>query len=170
MEVLILTGACGVGKTSTAKAWAKRHNGAIIECDFFTEWIFQDSFPHWTQTETDFTAKATAALAVEYLKFGLPLAIENVWSPDGIQQVADGIWAALPEASIRAVWLHCELSENERRDGERIPENQMRERVAIVGAELAAYNWPKGMHPMDTTRLTVEEVLDKIAQLTPLAP
>lgn len=40
MEVLILTGACAVGKTSVAKEWAKRKAGAIIEYDYFMEWIF----------------------------------------------------------------------------------------------------------------------------------
>ena len=37
MEVLLLTGACGVGKTTIAQGWAKSKKGVIIDCDYLTE-------------------------------------------------------------------------------------------------------------------------------------
>ncbi|GEM_PF-4904892 len=33
-EVLVLTGACGVGKSTIAKAWAKSKAGVCIESDY----------------------------------------------------------------------------------------------------------------------------------------
>ena len=64
LEVLILTGTCAVGKTATAKAWAKSKNGAIIECDYFTEWIYNKDFPHWTEEEEKFTSNLAQILAL----------------------------------------------------------------------------------------------------------
>ena len=61
LEVLILTGPCAVGKTTTAKAWAKNKNGAIVECDYLTNWIYSDDFPHWTEEEEKFTSKLSSS-------------------------------------------------------------------------------------------------------------
>jgi len=44
-ELLILTGACGVGKSTIAEEWAKRKNGAKVDCDYLTEWIYNTDLP-----------------------------------------------------------------------------------------------------------------------------
>ena len=141
MKVLILTGACGVGKSSTAKEWAKRANGAIIECDYFTEWIYKKDFPHWTVEEEYFTAKLTAVSTLEYLKNGMSVAIDNVWSPVGIQILVDLLKKEKIVRSIKVVWLYCDISENHKRDEQRILSHQMKERVGIVNNELKSYEW-----------------------------
>ena len=164
LEVLIITGACGVGKTATAKAWAKKKNGAIIECDYLTEWIYNENFPHWTPEEEAFTVELSGLMAFEYLKRGMSLAIENVWTPKGIEDLRKELFR-MNGITVKTVWLKCDLEENHRRDEERIPEDQMKERVDIVNKELEGYTWPSYVHSIDTTKLSIEEVVEEIDKL-----
>lgn len=165
MEILILTGACGVGKTTTARAWAKQKQGAVIECDYLTEWIFKDDFPHWSAEEERLVVSATLALAKEYLRFPMPVAIENVWTPEGVTRLKAGL-EKLPEVTaLKFVWLYCDSPENHRRDQLRVPENQMKERVDIVGREQRSHHWPDFLHPLDTTEMNVQQTLKCIEEL-----
>ncbi|MEK6478438.1 hypothetical protein WJR50_12920 [Catalinimonas sp. 4WD22] len=165
MEVLIITGACGVGKSTLAQAWAKLKNGATIECDYLTEWIYKADFPHWTVEEEKFVAETTLVLAQQYLKYGMPVAIENVWSPLGIQMLVDGLQKLTHVSSIKVVWLYCALEENQRRDQLRKPENRMNERVAIVMQEQRNHPWPDYVHLIDTGTLSVAQTLGAIEEL-----
>ncbi len=164
MEVLIITGACGVGKSTLSKAWAQSKQGAVIECDYFTEWIYKDDFPHFSRKEENFVADLSATVAMKYMAEAMPVAIENVWTPSGIKELIEGI-SSQDDLQIKVVWLYCENAENHRRDEERIPENQMKERVDIVSQELSSYKWPDYVHPIDTTHITVEETLTIITGL-----
>ncbi len=167
MEVLILTGACGVGKTTIARAWAENKQGAVVECDYLTEWIYRADFPHWTAEEEKFVVSATLALAGTYLRYPMPVAIENVWTPEGISLLKTGL-EKLPEVtSLSFAWLHCDLPENRRRDRLRVPENQMKERVDIVNREQAAHAWPDYVYSLDTTNLSVEETLAMLQEIPP---
>lgn len=162
MEILILTGACGVGKTTLSKKWATEKNGAVVECDYFTEWIYAKNFPKWNSEEEQFTANLSTKVAIEYIKAGMPVAIENVWSPLGIQIIIDQIKAYDKSIKVKAVWLFCEITENHRRDELRIADNQMKERVDIVNDELSGYTWPGFVTKLNSTALTIDETLDKI--------
>ena len=163
-EILILTGACGVGKSTIAKNWAKLKNGATIDCDYLTEWIFNKDFPHWTIEEEKFVARLASKIAIEYVNFGMSTSIENVWSPIGIELLKDEI-QSLEKIKVKVIWLFCELTENHKRDRQRIPENQMKERVNLVNKELENYNWPKYLHKIDTTGLTIEQTIKIIEDL-----
>lgn len=66
-EILILTGACGVGKTTVAREWARGKNGVAIEADYFTEWIHNVSFERFTQEEERLVANLSLVTAKEYL-------------------------------------------------------------------------------------------------------
>jgi shikimate kinase len=165
MEVIIITGACGVGKSTIARAWAKAKQGAIIECDYFTEWIFKSNFPHWTVEEEQFVAALTGTVAHEYLRHQMPVAIENVWSPSGIQILLDRLKEQALVSSIKVIWLVCDRNENHRRDQLRKPEDQMQERVDIVNKELSNYRWPEYVQKVDSTRLSIEETVAVIERL-----
>lgn len=160
-EVLIITGACGVGKSTIAKQWAKSKNGATVDCDYLTEWIYNKDFPQWTIEEEKFVANLAAKIAIEYLRFGMSTSIENVWSPIGIELLKNGIESQL-EVKVKVIWLVCEISENHKRDQQRVPENQMKERVDIVNKELNDYQWPEYLHKLDTTELTIQQTLQAI--------
>jgi len=163
-EVLILTGACGVGKSTIAKEWAKLKNGATVNCDYLTEWIYNKDFPHWTVEEEKFTAKLASKIAIEYLDFGMSTSIENVWSPVGIEILKNEI-ESQAEVKVKVVWLFCEITENHKRDQQRVPEDQMKGRVDIVNKELKDYNWPIYLQKIDTTNLTIEQTIEVIINL-----
>lgn len=79
-NILILTGACGVGKSTIAKTWAKKRQGVCIECDYFTEWIYDNhpiSTDYFLNTES-LVVELSWACAEKYLKSGFSVAIENV--------------------------------------------------------------------------------------------
>lgn len=160
-EVLIITGTCGVGKTTTAKAWAKSKNGAIIECDYLTEWIYKDDWPRFSEEDEKFTLNLASLMAFEYLKKGMSVAIENVWSSKAIEELRNELFR-MQGLKVTSVRLICDLEENQKRDQERVPENQMKERITIVNDELNSQKWPSYTKTIDTTNLSVDEVLKLI--------
>ena len=168
MEALILTGACGVGKSTIAKRWAAAKDGAVVECDYFTEWIYQSSFPRWTPEEEKLVSSLAIATSHEYLKCQMPVAIENVWSPLGIQWLVEYLKHNALATSLKVVWLQCTIGENHRRDQLRIPDNQMKARVDVVNNELKAYTWPSYVKIVDSTTQSIEETLCEIEQCPPV--
>ncbi len=163
-EILIITGACGVGKSTIGREWASLKNGASINCDHLTGWIYDKNFPKWSLEEERLIANVSSKIAREYLNFGMPTSIENVWSPFGIEILKNEL---LVHADIRlkAIWLSCEISENHRRDQQRIKDHQMHERVDIVNKELEAYDWPAYLHKIDTTHLSIKQTLKVIEEM-----
>ena len=160
-EILILTGACGVGKTTVARQWARGKNGVAIEADYFTEWIHDDSFERFTQEEERLVANLSLVTAKEYLMQKMSVAIEGVWSPYGLNLMRTRLEEE-KNINLKFVWLYCEINENHRRDELRVPENQMKERVDIVNEELRSYQWKSYVHKIDTTNMTVQETLNII--------
>lgn len=66
---------------------------------------------------------------------------------------------------VKTVRLICPLEENMKRDLNRIPDHQMKERIKIVNDELNQYNWPSYIHTVDTSNISTSEVLKKIESL-----
>lgn len=163
-ELLIITGACGVGKSTIAKAWAALKKGATVDCDYLTEWIYKENFPNWTLEEEKFIANLASKIAVEYLKCGMSTSIENVWSPVGVEILKKEILAQI-KVKVKVVWLFCEIKENHKRDQQRIPENQMKERVDAVNKELELHTWPAYVHKFNTTNLTIDQTIEMIENL-----
>ena len=163
-EVLILTGACGVGKSTIALAWAKKKKGAIVDSDYLTEWILDPAFPHWSPQEEELVAKISSGIAIEYIKFGLSAAIDNVWSPRGIELLKRNIESQV-EVNMKAVKLYCNLEENHRRDQLRIPDHQMGPRVDVLNQELNSYVWPEGIVMLDTSQLNIAQTIEAIENM-----
>ena len=161
LEVLILTGPCAVGKTSTAKEWAKVKKGAIVECDYLTNWIYNDAFPHWTEEEEKFTSKLSSKIADEYLNLGMSVVIENVWTPLGIDIIKDFL-SNRKGLNIKCIRLMCNRSINHKRDQQRIVAHQMKERVDIVNDELDGYDWNEDTIIIDNSNLTISQVVSLI--------
>ena len=162
-EVLIITGTCGVGKTTLAKAWAKAKNGAIIECDYLTEWIYKEDFPHWTEEEEKFTTNLSVMMAFEYLNNGMSVAVDNVWSANAIDAMRNEFFR-MSNLKVKSVRLVCDLEENQKRDQQRPPEDQMGERIEVVSKELDSYTWNSYVKEIDTTNLDVDAILKLIEE------
>lgn len=165
IKVLILTGACGVGKSTISKTWATKKRGVAIESDYFTEWVFNNKYEQFLKEEEEMVADLTFVVAKEYLKHGMPVAIDNVWSPIGLEKLKNRFEKEIHNILLKFVWLKCNRIENHRRDGLRIPDNQMKERVDIVNRELNNYDWPNYVDIIDSSNITVRETIYEIEKL-----
>lgn len=163
-EVLIITGASGVGKSSTATIWASLKQGVVIEGDSIRECLDQEDFPKWSDKEEKFIAKLSAMMAIEFLKNDMSVAIENVWSPNSIDIIRTELFR-MRGINVKVVWLKCDLEENHKRDQQRSPEDQMKERVDIVNDELNNHKWPSYINELDTTNLSFDEVMAEIEKI-----
>jgi broad-specificity NMP kinase len=164
-EILILTGGCGVGKSTISKKWAKLKKGVVIESDYFRNWIYNEIYEQLSIKEEMLIADLTFVSAKEYLKHNMSVAIENVWTPFGLDKLKNNLENEFGDVNIKFVWLKCNLKENHRRDRLRITENQMKDRVDIVNAELMEYKWPEYLNILDTTNLTEKETLNRIVEI-----
>jgi len=165
IEILILTGACGVGKSTISKKWAQLKKGVVIESDCFRNWICNETYDRFSTKEEFLVADLTFVSAKEYLKHNMPVAIENVWTPLGLDKLKNDLENEFETVDIKFVWLKCDLEENNRRDKLRIAENQMKDRVDIVNAELSEYKWPDYLNILITTNLTENETLNRILEI-----
>ncbi len=161
-EILILTGVCGVGKSTISRKWVKLKKGAVIESDHFRNSIYNETYLRFSMEEEMLVADLTFVTAKQYLKRNMPVAIENVWTPSGLDRLKNNLENEFGDVNTTFVWLKCDLEENHRRDRLRIAENQMKDRVDIVNAELLEYNWPKYLNVLDTTNMTENETLNRI--------
>lgn len=164
-NILVLTGACGVGKSTIGKLWAQSKKGVCIECDRFRNWIHDEhpiSSGYFLEVEP-MTARLAWQACREYLNNGFSVAIDNVWTPKGIQFLKNNMEQARLHATF--VYLTCSLEENKQHDLLRPSKHQMKERVAIVHSELEAYSWPNFVHKLDTSGQLSTETLSKILSL-----
>ena len=163
-EILILTGACGVGKSTISKKWAKLKKGVVIESDHFRNWIHNEIYDRFSKKEEMLVADLAIVSAKEYLKHNMPVAIENVWTPSGLDKLRNNLEMDFGNVNVKFVWLKCDLEENHRRDRLRLIENQMKDRVDIVNVELSEFKWPEYLNILDTTNLTEQETLNRILE------
>ena len=164
-EILILTGACGVGKSTISKKWAKLKKGVVIESDHFRNWIQNETYDRFSKEEEMLIVDLTIVSAKEYLKHNMPVAIENVWTPIGLNKLSSALEMEFENVNVKFVWLKCSLEENHRRDRLRQTEDQMKDRVDIVNVELSEFKWPEYLNILDTTHLTEKETLHRILEL-----
>jgi GNAT superfamily N-acetyltransferase/adenylylsulfate kinase-like enzyme len=158
-DILILTGTCGVGKSTISWQWAQRRLGATIDCDIFRTWIRSPVLITADGFQEMLLARQAARLAEEYMALGLDVAINNAWMPEGLaylrQQLAD-------RARVRMVWLVCDAAENHERDQRRSPSDVMGGRLDELQAELDAFDWPADVVRLDTTGQTVDQTIATI--------
>ncbi len=163
-EILIITGACGVGKSTISKKWAKLKQGVVIESDYFRNWMNNQIYGRFSKEEEMLIADLSFVSAKEYLKHNMPVAIENVWTPFGLNKLKNRLEIELEDLNIKLIFLKCDLEENHRRDRLRITEKQMKDRVSIVNSELSEFKWPDYLNILDTTNLTEKETLNRILE------
>src|SRR5687768_12021927 len=117
-DVLILTGNAGVGKSTIARAWAAKRGGAAIAADDIRQWILPRAIQAGERYQERSLARISIAAAREFLDKGLDVALENVWTPQGITALRNRLD---PLARVRVARLWCTPAENHRRDDAREP-------------------------------------------------
>lgn len=166
MKVLIITGAPGVGKSTISKLWAKKNKGVTIECDYFTEWIFNNRYKRFGKQEEKLVVELTLKTSEIYLNHNMPVVIENVWKSDAIKLLKSGFQKINKKPDILFVYLFCSINENHKRDKLRIPANQMKKRVDLVNSELKKEIFPSYVKKIDTTYLSENETLKLLINLS----
>lgn len=169
-DILIVTGTCGVGKSTIARRWAGRRLGAIIDCDVFRSWIRNPALIRAEGFQEMLLARHAALLAGSYMAMGLDVAIDNVWTPAGLAYLQEQLQ---DRARIRVVWLRAASAENHRRDEERPLSDVQGARVDELQGELDALDWPDSVIRFDTTGQSVEETLcaiERAFEHGPVAP
>ncbi len=158
-DILIVTGTCGVGKSTTCRRWAERRQGAAIDCDTFRTWIRNPALRTADGFQEPLLARHAALLAADYLAMGLDVAIDNVWTPAGLDFLRDQL---SDRGRLRVFWLTCAADENHARDSRRSPSNVMGGRVDELQAELEGLDWPDYVVRLDTTGQTIDQTLNII--------
>lgn len=154
---LIVTGTCGVGKTTTARAWAEARRGAHIAGDDIRWWIRDKAMRHAKEHQQDAIARIACTAAGEFLKLGLDVALDSVWTPGTLRLFQEQL-SLLGE--VKMVWLMCGADENRERDDGRDPRIRMGDRVDSLLRELLTHrDWPSELRRIDTSDLSVEESL-----------
>ena len=158
--VLVITGTCGVGKTTTARAWAEARRGAHITGDDIRWWIRDKATRRENAHQQEAIARIACAGAIEFLKLGLDVVLDSVWTPTALRQFREALSAV---GEVRMIWLMCDPSENHLRDDGRNPSIRMGDRVDTLLEELLAQaGWPAELRRIDTTGLSLEASLAKI--------
>jgi predicted kinase len=165
-EILVVTGTCGVGKTTVSRAWATARGGAAIHGDQIRNWIR----PHALRIRHGFQAQLVAdtsiAAAHGLLSQGLDVALDNVWFPESMELLRK---ALMTTGSMRFIWLKCCSQENHRRDQLRGADGAMGDRVDELQCELQAVTWPDYVHVLDTSVLSVSDTVAAIELLPPVS-
>ena len=158
-DILIVTGTCGVGKSSVCWHWAERRKGAAIDCDAFRTWIRNPSLRAEDSYQEPLLARHAASLAEDYLAMGLDVAIDNVWTPDGLAFLRDRLTT---KGHVNIFWLNCSREENQQRDQRRSPSDVMGGRIDELQAELESMIWPDYVAKIDTTGQSLDQVIQAI--------
>ncbi|MBN1248481.1 MAG: GNAT family N-acetyltransferase [Anaerolineae bacterium] len=161
-DILIVTGTCGVGKSTISWEWSERRLGATIDCDTFRTWIRNPALITSDGFQEMLLARQSVHLARDYMALGMDVAINNVWTPTGLAYLREHLAG---EARLRMIWLICTPKENRARDQQRCPSEVMGGRVDELQAELDALDWPDGVIRLDTTGQTVDETIAAIEDL-----
>jgi predicted kinase len=155
--VLFLTGTCGVGKSTTARAWATPRKGAHVSGDEIRLWIRDKATRHAHNYQQRAVATIAVTAAEAFVKIGLDVALDFVWTPSSLRHMAERL---RPVADVRMVWLQCEPAENRRRDAGRLANVVMGDRVDSLRDELMALtDWPAELRRIDSSGRSVDEVL-----------
>ena len=158
-DLLMLTGTCGVGKSTIAKAWALSRRGVAISGDQIRLWMRVREIRRAEDYQHDLVTNIAIDAASRFIAKQMDVALDFVWRPNGIAMVRS---AMQDMARVQAVQLVCEPAENSRRDQLRSGNDVMGPRVAELEQELAQLDWPADVHRIDSTNLTVEQTLARV--------
>ncbi|PCJ58426.1 MAG: hypothetical protein COA79_12965 [Planctomycetota bacterium] len=162
IDILLTTGTCGVGKSTTTLAWANLRKGVCLEVDELRCSIRDKEFRRSNNYQEDFMLELVKSNIKLYSKLNKAIAIDYVWTPrslDALHHYSSSF------GNVKSIWLKCESKENMNRDNLRPESRRMGARVAELRVELENYEWPDYLNHIDTTNLSLESVINKINEL-----
>ncbi|MFT3789288.1 MAG: hypothetical protein QM770_24425 [Tepidisphaeraceae bacterium] len=157
-RLLVLTGNCGVGKTTISNAWADARRGAAIHADDIHLWIRDRPLHRARNYQEELKLAVTITAAERLLEQGLSVAVDNVWYPPMLHRLRDTFSVKAPVACVR---LTCARAINRARDMAR-PVGRMGARVDELGNEMDTLDWPDWLMTIDTSAMSVDETLATI--------
>jgi len=161
MELILITGTCGVGKTTVAAGLGAKFKWAAIDADMITNWIIPRNVRMADNFQEGALARISAKAAEEFFGLGLNVIIEFPMSAKIVTFFQDHFGG---KHNISAFWLWCRRDENHRRDELRPDSDIMGERLDVLLEELEKESWPAYLNKVDTTKLTSDQTIDFIAQ------
>lgn len=155
--ILLLTGTCGVGKSTTARAWATPRKGVHVSGDEIRLWMRDKHTRHQNYYQQAAISRIAGTAAEEFVKLGLDVALDFVWTPSTLRILAHRL---SPIAKVQMAWLMCDPTENRRRDAGRLANVVMGDRVDSLRDELLAFHdWPAELKRIDSSGKSVDDVL-----------
>jgi predicted kinase len=174
LELYLIGGPPGVGKTSTARQLAKRFaRSAHIVGDKLYNFMVGGYVPAGTddictQALYDLTQQNIMALTNNYIKNSINVVIDYVIFPEDVQRICSSLRQAGLEANVHYAVLMASGEELLRRDAERTPGDRMGIRCLEI---LDRYRHLKSMTGVfiDTTTLAIEEAADRVQSISTLS-
>ena len=165
-DIIIIRGAPGVGKSTTAKLLAEMFpKGVRLEVDTLRNMVIS---PDWkNQKEHIDLLNVSLKVVLEFLSLGFrPVIVVDTFSGNKIEKYLNDFFRERPEKSVLIFSLHC--SEGELRSRvENRNEDEFKDFDVCrkLNRELNRHNHQNETH-LDTTRLTLEEVVYTLYTIT----
>lgn len=171
-SIFFITGAPGVGKSTTARALANHFNKSILfDIDYFRSLVvkgLKQPTSGWDQeTELQFRLahQAVGSVARIYSEAGFAVVAEHCSSPEMVQEFLDyskgGVVVCLKSD------MPTNLARNLMRTNKTFDPKDIEHFVLSMGDSLYLEFEKKGMSVLDNTNLEVEEAVKNILTITP---
>ena len=157
--IYIITGPAGVGKSTISNKLAESlEKSALIEGDDIYHFVKGGYVSPWKEgNHLDIFWKNSISLIDNFMKNGYDVVYNYIIEKDKLEKIKD----SFPNSKIKFVLLVADKDTLIKRDKERPIDCQMGERVLILLNELLNENFDN-KNILDTSNLTIEEIVDKI--------
>lgn len=157
--IYIITGPAGVGKSTISNKLAESlEKSALIEGDDIYHFVKGGYVSPWKEgNHLDIFWKNSISLIDNFMKNGYDVVYNYIIEKDKLEKIKD----SFPNSKIKFVLLVADKDTLIKRDKERPIDCQMGERVLVLLNELLNENFDN-KNILDTSNLTIEEVVDEI--------
>lgn len=157
--IYVITGPAGVGKTTISNKLAESlEKSALIEGDDIYHFVKVGYVSPWKEgNHLDIFWKNSISLIDNFMKNGYDVVYNYIIEKDKLEKIRD----SFPDSKIKFILLVADKDTLIKRDKERPEDCQMGERVLVLLNELLTENFDN-KNILDTTNLTIEEVVNEI--------
>lgn len=171
--IYFLTGAPGVGKSTTARALADRFEKAVLfDIDYFRKLVVKglsEPSQNWTDETTlqfHLAHVAVGQSAKTYSDAGFAVIAEQCSSPESIQTFLK--YAGPSQVVCLKAEMQANLRRNRERENKSFDPMDIEHFVLALGDKMHREHHAAGFAVLDTTDLSTEETVDRILSLRQL--